>query len=176
MLSDGRRTDHFPSGSQDRLDLGNPEPIPGGELRQQRRAPGPLVAKVESRANGDMPAEGNLRNKLLRGRRRKGLVKVDQQAGVQTLLLEEGQLVRGGSEQGGRLIWPQDANRMGVKCQCDSQTAGRMRFLTRLADDALVAEMDTIKNTDGEVDRPFFSNQFSECAENFHRTQNSLSS
>ena len=31
--------------------------------------------------------------------------------------------------------------------------------------------LDTIKNTDGEVDWPFFSNQFSECAENFHHTQ-----
>ena len=60
---------------------------------------------------------------------------------------------------------------MGVKCESNGRSARLACRVAGLADHPLVAEVDAIKDADGQIDRVLFSSQFSQCVKNFHFTK-----
>ena len=64
----------------------------------------------------------------------------------------------------------QDTDGVGIECQRDRYPGGVTGGVAGLADHALMAEVNAVKDTNGEIDRLFFGGEFSKCAEKFHRT------
>ena len=173
VLADGGGADHFSGRGADGFDFGDGEAVAGGELFEEDGVAGAVVAKVEPGADADVPAEGDLGDELFRSDGGEGVVKMDEDAGVKAELFDEGEFVGGGGEQGRRLVGTQDAERVGVECQRDGESVGGAGG-AGLVEDALVAEVDAVKDADGEGDRAVGGGEFGECAEDFHRTKRSF--
>ena len=142
-------------------------------MGEQGGVAGAVVAEVEAGADADVPAEGELGDELFGGDGGEGVVEMDEDAGVNVELFDESEFVGGGGEQDRRLVGTQDAERVGVECQRDGEAVGGAGG-AGLVEDALVAEVDAVKDADGEGDRAVGGGEFGECAEDFHRTKRSF--
>ncbi|MCG3150515.1 MAG: hypothetical protein PCFJNLEI_04001 [Verrucomicrobiae bacterium] len=145
VLADGRGTDHLAVRGEDGFDFFDGEAVPGGELFHEGDVAGPTVAEMKTGADTDLPAGGDLFDEFFGGRFGEGFVEVDEEAGVEAELPEEGEFMFGGGEQERGLVRPQDAPRMGIEGERDGGSTGRTSF----ADDTLVAEVDAVEHADG---------------------------